>query len=237
MFYIRKAKERGITKTSWLDSKHTFSFGSYHDPEHTHFGFLRVINDDIVEASTGFGGHPHKNMEILTYVLKGAVAHKDSMGNGSTINAGEIQIMSAGSGVTHSEMNPSTKDPFHLLQIWFFPKSKNTQPAYGQKPVAETEKRGKLCLIVSPNGENNSLLINQDIHVFAGLFTGQETHTHTLQQNHVAWVHVAKGAITINDTQLNAGDGVGITDTQSINISGGKDAEILVFDMDLTNVI
>jgi quercetin 2,3-dioxygenase len=228
---IRRSNERGFADHGWLKSFHTFSFADYFDPEHVEFGPLRVINEDRVEAGAGFGTHGHRDMEIISYVLAGALAHKDSMGNGSTIKPGDVQRMSAGTGVRHSEFNPSPGEPVHFLQIWIRPAKRNIEPSYEEKRFAPEEKRGRLRLIVSPNRADGSLLIHQDARVYAGLFTGSERAELVVAPGRRIYLHVARGALTANGTALEAGDALRITDGAPLTLQDGRDAEVLVFDL------
>lgn len=231
MFDIRKAEDRGLSDHGWLYSKHTFSFSHYYDPKQVGFSDLLVINDDKVAADKGFGTHPHKDMEIFSYVLEGELAHKDSMGNGSTIYPGDVQMMSAGSGILHSEMNPQADKPVHFLQIWIVPDRKGVTPRYQQVHFSDEDKRGKLRLIISPNGENGALSVYQDVQVYAGLFNGDEKASLKIDDSRYIYVHVARGDITLNGHQLHAGDGVRIRNEKELKFSDGKNAEVLVFDM------
>lgn len=231
MIELRKSTERGHVNMGWLDTYHSFSFGEYYDPEHMGFGPLRVINDDRIEAAKGFGTHGHRDMEIITYVLEGGIAHKDSMGNGSVIRPGNVQRMSAGKGVMHSEFNPSKDAPTHLLQIWIEPNVKGVTPSYEEKNFDNVEKRGMLRLIASPDGGNGSVTIHQDAKVYAGLFDGAERATVQLEAGHMAYVHVARGQISVNGKVLNAGDGLKAVDETKIEITDGQQAEVLVFDL------
>ncbi|MEJ0062740.1 MAG: pirin family protein [Alphaproteobacteria bacterium] len=230
MIAIRKAEERGAANFDWLDTKHTFSFGQYYDPKFMGFGPLRVINDDRVAPAKGFGTHPHDNMEIVTYILEGALEHKDSMGTGSVILPGDVQRMSAGTGITHSEYNPSKTDPVHLLQIWFLPKKRGIQPSYEQKHFPSQDKRGKLVLVGSETGRNGSVVINQDVDMYAALIDKNEVITHALSSSRRAWVHVARGSVSLNGQVLKAGDGVAVAD-ETIRLENGRDAEIILFDI------
>ncbi len=228
---IRRSNERGFADHGWFKSYHTFSFADYFDPEHVEFGPLRVINEDRVQAGGGFGTHAHRDMEIISYVLGGELAHKDSMGNGSTIRPGDVQRMSAGSGVRHSEFNPSAALPVHFLQIWIQPDKPNIEPSYEEKRFSAEEKRGRLRLIVSPDRADGSLAIHQDARVYAGLFTDDERAELKVQKGRRLYLHVARGAITANGTVFEAGDALRITDGEALNLSGGRDAEVLVFDL------
>jgi hypothetical protein len=228
---IRRSAERGFADHGWLKSFHTFSFADYFDPEHVEFGPLRVINEDRVAAGEGFGTHAHRDMEIISYVLAGELAHKDSMGNGSTIRPGDVQRMSAGTGIRHSEFNPSQNLETHFLQIWIQPSVNNIAPSYEEKRFADEEKRGRLRLIVSPDRAEGSLLIHQDARIYAGLFDGAEKQTLRVEPGRRIYVHVARGRLTANQIVLDAGDALKITAGTSLNIDQGHDAEVLVFDL------
>jgi quercetin 2,3-dioxygenase len=228
---IRRSEERGFADHGWLKSFHTFSFADYFDPEHVEFGPLRVINEDRVQAGAGFGTHGHRDMEIISYVLSGELAHKDSMGNGSSIKPGDVQRMSAGSGVQHSEFNPSPTEAVHFLQIWIQPSERGIKPSYEEKRFSTEEKRGKLRLIVSPNAAEGSLLIHQDAQVYAGLFTDAEQAHLTVKAGRRIYVHVARGAINANGQRLQAGDALKIAESTSLHLEGGHEAEVLVFDL------
>ncbi|HUH31825.1 MAG TPA: pirin family protein [Rhodanobacter sp.] len=231
MMQIRKAADRGVAEHGWLSSRHTFSFASYMDPEQIGFSDLRVINEDRVAPGQGFGTHPHRDMEIFSYVLEGALAHSDSMGTGSVIKPGDVQLMSAGTGVTHSEFNGSDDAPVHFLQIWIVPKQPGGKPVYQQRQFAEAEKRGHLRLIISPDGRDQSLRIQQNTVVYAGLFNGDESATLTLPADRHAYVHVARGSIELNGERLAAGDGARLRNPQTLQFGAGKEAEVLVFDL------
>jgi redox-sensitive bicupin YhaK (pirin superfamily) len=228
---VRRSSERGFADHGWLKSFHTFSFADYFDPEHVEFGPLRVINEDRVAGGAGFGTHGHRDMEIISYVLEGELAHKDSMGNGSTIRPGDVQRMSAGTGVRHSEFNPNPKVPVHFLQIWVQPAARNIEPSYEEKRFSAQEKRGRLRLIVSPDRADGSLLIHQDARVYAGLFTGDERAEFRTAPGRRIYLHVARGALTANGTALEAGDALRITDGAALRLSDARDAEVLVFDL------
>jgi redox-sensitive bicupin YhaK (pirin superfamily) len=229
MLTIRKGTDRGVTNFGgWLDSRHTFSFGEYHDPNHHQFRVLRVINDDRVAPGGGFPTHPHRDMEILTCVLSGQLEHRDSMGNGEVIHAGEWQAMTAGTGITHSEFNPSQKEPVHLLQIWVFPDRRGRTPGYQQKQFTDADKRGKWALVASPTGEDGSLVIHQDARVYQTKLAGEEVR-HELAPGRAAFVHVATGSATVNGTKLAAGDAVAVEDESEVIVDG--DGEVLLFDL------
>jgi redox-sensitive bicupin YhaK (pirin superfamily) len=228
---VRRSEERGFADHGWLKSFHTFSFADYFDPDHVEFGPLRVINEDRVQAGAGFGTHAHRDMEIISYVLSGELAHKDSLGNGSTIRPGDVQRMSAGSGVRHSEFNPSPSRATHFLQIWIQPSERNIAPSYEEKRFSADEKRGRLRLIVSPDRAEGSLLIHQDARVYAGLFDGTEKAELTVGTGRRIYVHVARGQLTANDVELAAGDALKVTEGSHLRIARGHDAEVLVFDL------
>ena len=231
MTEIRRSNERGYADHGWLKSFHTFSFADYFDPEHVQVGPLRVINEDRVAAGQGFGTHGHRDMEIISYVLDGELAHKDSMGNGSTIRPGDVQRMSAGSGVRHSEFNPSSTQPAHFLQIWIQPNAQGIEPSYEEKRFSVQEKRGRLRIIASPDQADGSVLIHQDARVYAGLFDGSESATLNVEPGRTLYVHVARGTVTANGTVLNGGDAVTLTDTEKLELQNGQQAEVLVFDL------
>ena len=229
MITIRRAGERGHFNHGWLDTYHTFSFADYHDPAHMGFRSLRVINDDRVEPGRGFGTHPHRDMEIVTYVLEGTLAHRDSMGTGSLIKPGEVQRMSAGTGVLHSEVNPSRGEPVHLLQIWILPERRGLQPEYEQKAFPAEERNGKLRLVASQDGREGSVTIHQDASIFTTTLSGGESVTHELAPDRGAWVHVAQGDVEVNGQKLATGDGAAIENESKITISGS--GEVLLFDL------
>jgi redox-sensitive bicupin YhaK (pirin superfamily) len=231
MLEVRRSGERGYADHGWLKSFHTFSFADYFDPQQIEFGPLRVINEDRVAAGAGFGTHGHRDMEILSYVLSGALAHKDSMGNGSTIGPGDVQRMSAGRGVQHSEFNGSPTEPVHFLQIWIQPNAKGIEPSYEEKHFSTEERRGRLCLIASPDRAEASLLIHQDARVYAGLLEGAQSARLQVAVGRLLYVHVARGTITANGTALTAGDALKLTDTATLQLSDAQDAEVLVFDL------
>jgi redox-sensitive bicupin YhaK (pirin superfamily) len=228
---IRRSAERGFADHGWLKSFHTFSFADYFDPEHVEFGPLRVINEDRVQAGAGFGTHSHRDMEIVSYVLSGELAHKDSMGNGSVIKPGDVQRMSAGTGVRHSEFNPSSHEPVHFLQIWIQPAERNIEPSYEEKRFAADEKRGRLRLIVSPDRADGSLLIHQDARIYAGVFDRDERAELKVAHGRRIYLHVARGALTANGSTLEAGDALRISDGSVLVLSQARDAEVLVFDL------
>jgi len=231
MIVLRKAQQRGHADHGWLDSYHTFSFADYYDPREMGWGALRVINEDRVAPGRGFGTHPHRDMEIISYVLEGALAHKDSMGTGSVIRPGDVQRMSAGTGVLHSEFNQSPRDAVHFLQIWIEPNERGIAPGYEQKNFAEGDKRGRLRLIASPDGADGSVKIHQDARVYAAVLDGAETVSHALGPNRKAYVHVARGTVHLNGTALSGGDGAKIEGEPELNLSDAKAAEVLVFDL------
>lgn len=231
MLTLRRSAERGHANHGWLDSFHTFSFANYYDPSHMGFGALRVINDDRIAAGRGFGTHGHRDMEIITYVLDGAIAHKDSMGSGSTIQPGNVQRMSAGRGVMHSEFNPRADKETHMLQIWIEPNVTGIAPEYEEKAFTDVQKRGRLQALVSGDGIDGSMTIHQDVRLYAGLFDGDESATLELAPGRRAWVHVARGSLTVNGVALAAGDAVAISDETRVALSGGDNAEVLVFDL------
>ena len=231
MILIRKSDDRGHANHGWLDSRFTFSFADYYDPAHIHFRTLRVMNDDRIAGGAGFPTHPHRDMDIVTYVLEGALQHRDSMGHGSVIRPGDVQYMSAGTGVTHSEFNASQTETVHLYQIWMFPDRKGHQPTYGQKHFAEADKRGKLRLVASPDGREDSVQIRQDNELYAALLAPGETAKHELKPGRHAYVQVARGSVTLNGKALETGDGAAISEEQSIELAGVQDAEVLVFDL------
>lgn len=231
MLELRPAAKRGIANFGWLYSQHTFSFGHYYDPDQVGFSDLLVINDDRVSAGKGFGTHPHRDMEIFSYVLEGALEHKDSMGTGSVIRPGDVQMMSAGTGILHSEFNESRKEPVHFLQIWIVPDRLGVTPRYAQHHFRTEEKRGRLRLIISPDGADGSLSVYQDARVYAGLFDGAELQRFTLPPQRYAYVHVARGSLLVNGQRMTAGDGARIRNEQLIEFSDGNEAEILLFDL------
>jgi redox-sensitive bicupin YhaK (pirin superfamily) len=231
MLTVRPAAERGHAQHGWLDSWHSFSFADYFDSRHVHFGPLRVINEDRVQANQGFGTHSPADMEIISYVLEGELEHKDSMGTGSIIRPGDVQRMSAGRGVQHSEFNPSADKAVHFLQIWIIPDVRGIAPEYEQRTIPEGEKRGRLRLIASPTGDDASLRLHQDARVLSGLFAGHEQAQYPLTNGRLGYVHLARGAASINGLRLRAGDGAMLRDEAAVRISEGEGAEILVFDL------
>ncbi len=231
MITIRKAEDRGHFDFGWLNTYHTFSFGDYYDPKHTRFKTLRVINEDFVQPGHGFPTHGHRDMEIVTYILEGALQHRDSMGTGSIIRRGDAQRMSAGTGVMHSEANPSTDAPVHLLQIWIFPREQDLQPEYEEKKFSDDEKRNQLRLIVSPDGTDGSVRIHQDAQIFASLLDEGQQVEHELSSGRDAWLQVAAGSVKVNDNALKQGDGAGIRQESKIRITAEEPAEILLFDL------
>ncbi|HEY7099946.1 MAG TPA: pirin family protein [Terriglobales bacterium] len=230
MINIRRSEERGGGNFGWLNTRHTFSFDSYYDPKFMRFRSLRVINEDVVAPGEGFPMHPHQDMEIITYVLEGALGHKDSLGTGSIIRPGDGQRMSAGKGIRHSEMNASDTDSVHLLQIWVMPNRRGVEPSYEQKSFPVEEKQGKLRLIASPDGANGSVTINQDARLYVTLLSPKQEVSHDLTEGRYAWLQVAKGSVELNGKLLKQGDGAA-TDERTLTIVGKEDAEVLVFDL------
>ncbi len=231
MIDIRKSDDRGIANFGWLLSRHSFSFGHYYDPRHTGYGPLLVINDDQVQAGQGFGTHGHRDMEIISYVLDGELAHKDSMGNGSVLRRGDVQRMSAGTGVRHSEFNHSTVHPVHFLQIWIEPAEAGIAPGYEEKHFDAAAKRGRLRLIASPDGADGSLRIHQDARLYASLLDADTAVEHALAQGRRAYVHVARGRITVNGVRLSAGDAAKVEQEASVVLGEAEAAEVLLFDL------
>ena len=228
---IRRADDRGFADHGWLKSFHSFSFANYYDPQHMGFGPLRVINEDRVANGAGFGKHPHNDMEIISYVLSGELEHKDSMGNGSVIRPGDVQRMSAGTGVVHSEYNQSKTEPVHFLQIWIIPDEQGIQPGYEQKFFPDEDKRGRLCIVASPDGRDRSIRIHQNALIFSTLVDGEERVEHDLADGRQAYVHVARGNVTINGEALKSGDALKIRDERNVTIERGEQAEVLLFDL------
>jgi redox-sensitive bicupin YhaK (pirin superfamily) len=231
MFALRRAQQRGHANHGWLNSYHSFSFGNYYDPRHMGFANLRVINDDTVSPSGGFGTHSHRDMEIITYVLDGALEHRDSMGNGSLIHPGDVQRMSAGTGVTHSEFNASDSEPVHFLQIWVLPEKHGLQPSYEQKAFPDEEKRGRLRLVGSRDGRDGSVTIHQDVDLYATRLGAGDSVDHELAEGRKGWVQIAQGSAVLNGERLHPGDGMAIEGPAPIILSGVSEAELLLFDM------
>ena len=231
MMTIRPAASRGRTAIDWLDSWHTFSFGAYHDPQWRGFRSLRVINDDRVAPGGGFDTHPHRDMEIISYVLECALEHKDSLGTGSVITPGEVQRMSAGTGVTHSELNPSRSEPVHFLQIWILPERAGLPPSYEQRAFPTAEKRGKLRLVASRDGREGSVTIHQAVDLYTSLLAPGEVVTHLCTPGRYAWVQVARGSLMLNDTALSTGDGAAVSEETRLTVTATDQAEVLLFDL------
>ncbi|CAG2147973.1 Quercetin 2,3-dioxygenase [Cupriavidus yeoncheonensis] len=231
MIEIRRSEERGYADHGWLKSYHSFSFADYYDPQHTQFGPLRVINEDRVAPGMGFGTHGHRDMEIISYVLEGELAHKDSMGNGSVIRPGDVQRMSAGTGVRHSEYNHAAHDTTHFLQIWIMPNQTGIEPGYEEKRFDAEDKRGRLRLVASSDGAEGSVLVHQDMRLYAGLFDGDESATLALQPGRRAYVYVARGRIAINGQTLETGDAAKLESVDALALTQGEGAEVLVFDL------
>ncbi|MDB5308864.1 MAG: pirin family protein [Gemmataceae bacterium] len=231
MFTIRSSAERGTTRLAWLDSRHTFSFGEYNDPLHHRFRTLRVINDDRIGPGGGFGTHAHRDMEILTYVLSGQLEHRDSMNNGEVIRAGEWQAMTAGTGLLHSEFNPSDAEGVHLLQIWIFPDRRGLTPGYQQRQFPDAEKFGRWLLVASPDGADGSLVIHQDARLYLTQPAPGQTVRHELKPGRGAYLHVSKGVATVNGRNLTAGDGVAVENEPVIEVTGEQNGEVLLFDL------
>ena len=231
MITIRRANERGHADHGWLDTYHTFSFADYHDPAHMGFRALRVINEDRVAPGGGFGTHGHRDMEIITYVLDGALQHRDSMGNGSIIRPGDVQRMTAGTGVTHSEFNPSAGEQVHLLQIWILPERSGLPPGYEQRTFSADERRGRLKLVASRSARDGSLAVHQDADLFAALLSPGQELVHALGPKRHAWVQVARGALAVNGTEVAAGDGVALSEEPRVVLRAEQPTEILLFDL------
>ena len=231
MIAVRKSEDRGHAQHGWLDSRFTFSFAEYHDPTHMGFRALRVINDDHIEAGQGFPTHGHQDMEIITYVLEGAVAHKDSTGTSATVRPGEVQRMSAGTGVRHSEFNPSRTEALHLLQIWIIPEKRGLPPSYEQKAFPDEQLRGKLRLVAHHDGQDGAVRINQDAALYATRLAEGESVAHDLAKGRHAWIHVARGQVRLNGLELKAGDGAAVSDEPKLTLEGRESAEVLVFDL------
>ena len=231
MLTLRKSEDRGYASHGWLESYHSFSFADYHDPAHMGFGPLRVINDDSIAAGMGFGTHGHSDMEIITYVLEGEIAHKDSMGNGSTIRPGDVQRMSAGTGVRHSEFNPSPLNKTHLLQIWIQPSTTGNAPGYEEKHFDRETKFGRLCLVASSDGADGSVTIHQDAKLYVGLFDEKQNAVLELEKNRLYYVHLARGQLNVNGSVLRAGDALMLQNEEQLNLAHGIQAEVLLFDL------
>lgn len=231
MFQLRKSQARGHADHGWLKSQHTFSFASYRDPDHMGFRSLRVINEDRVAPGGGFGTHPHRDMEIISYVLGGAIEHKDSMGNGSVIRPGEVQRMTAGTGLTHSEFNHSKTKGVHFLQIWILPGTKGLKPGYEQKAFAPSERQGQLRLVASQDARQGSVTVHQDLNLYSSLLTAGEAVQYTLPQGRHAWIQLVEGALQVGDIKLEAGDGLAISDESQLNLTTPSSAHFLVFDL------
>jgi quercetin 2,3-dioxygenase len=231
MLTLRRSSERGHADHGWLDTYHTFSFADYHDPDHMGFGVLRVLNQDRVHAGHGFPRHGHRDMEIVSYVLDGVLQHQDSLGNGSEMRPGEVQLMSAGTGVLHSEFNGSKEHGLHFLQMWILPAKQATKPRYEQKDFPAAERRGRLRLVVAPDGKDGALTIGQDARLFVGLLDGAERVTHALAPGRVGWLHVARGELVANGQRLGPGDGAAVVDEKSLVLEKGTGAELVLWDL------
>ena len=231
MLEITRAEDRGVAEHGWLSSRHTFSFANYHNPKQIGFSDLLVINDDRVAPGKGFGQHSHRDVEIFSYVLEGALEHKDTLGTGAVIRPGDVQTMSAGSGVAHSEFNHSQTETVHFLQIWIMPNRQGVKPRYQQKHFSPESKRGRLTTIISPDGKDGSLTLYQDANIYAGLFDGAETATFEVPDDRYAYVHVARGSLSVNQEQLGAGDGLRVRREKQLRFERGDDAEVIVFDL------
>lgn len=231
MITVRKANDRGHADHGWLNTWHTFSFAGYDDPAHMQFSVLRVLNEDRVQPGMGFGTHPHRDMEIITYVLEGALEHRDSMGNGTVIRPGEVQLMSAGKGITHSEYNPSGEETVHFFQIWIFPERSSLVPGYEQKFYSDAEKRGRFRLVASHDGRDGSLTIHQDAEMYAALLAPGDELSHAVRVTRHAWIQVAEGRVLVNDVRLGAGDGAAVSDGQLLTVKAEESSEVLLFDL------
>ncbi len=231
MIQVRKANDRGHADHGWLNTYHTFSFSSYQDCNHMRFRSLRVMNEDVVAPGQGFGTHPHNDMEIVTYVLEGALEHRDSMGNGEVLRPGEFQRMTAGTGITHSEFNPSESEPVHLYQIWLLPERKGIEPSYEQKRFSDEERHNQLRLVASRDAEHGSLLIHQDARIFLSKIDAGKEIKHELKEHRHAWLQVLRGTVSLNGTDLGTSDGVAVSDERSLTIQANTDAEIMLFDL------
>jgi len=231
MVTLRPASQRGRTQIDWLDSRHTFSFGDYYEPDQMSFRSLRVINDDRVAPGAGFGTHGHRDMEIITYVLDGELEHRDSLGTGDVLRRGDVQRMTAGTGIRHSEFNPSKTDPVHFLQIWVLPERTGLAPGYEQQTFAEADKRGRLRLIAAHDGRDGALTIHQDVELFAAVLNASDTVTHDFQNGRSGWVQVARGQIELNGQPLGEGDGASVVNEKRIELMARDNAEVLLFDL------
>jgi len=231
MIEIRRQQARGRSRTGWLDSRHTFSFAEYHDPDWMGFGVLRVVNDDRVAPGAGFGMHPHRDMEILSYVVEGSIEHRDSLGHRAVVRPGEIQRMSAGTGVTHSEFNPSETEALRFLQIWIVPERRGIDPGYEQKPFPLDESRGRLLLVASRDGRDGSVIVHQDVAVHAGRFAEGDRHAHRLGGGRRAWLQVVRGGVTANGVALEEGDGASVQGEETLEILATSEAEVLLFEL------
>ena len=231
MLRLRKGNERGSANLGWLDSKHTFSFADYNDPDHMGFGNLRVINEDRVQPGQGFGTHGHRDMEIISYIIDGALEHKDSMGNGSVMRPGDVQRMTAGSGVQHSEYNPSSDTAVHFLQIWILPQTRDLTPCYEQKAFMEEEKSNQLRVIISRDGRDNSMTIHQDVDLYASLLTADCLLSHSFRKGRKGWLQVVLGDVDVNEMHLVSGDGLALQDCDQVRVNALSDTELLLFDM------
>ncbi len=231
MIKIRKSKDRGYADHGWLKTYHTFSFSDYQDPDHMQFRSLRVMNEDVVAPGQGFGTHPHRNMEIVTYVLEGALEHKDSMGNGEILRPGEFQRMTAGTGITHSEFNPSQTEPVHLYQIWLFPDQQSLEPSYEQKSFPQSERLNLFRLVASKTGESGSLIIHQDARIYLAIIEAKQSIQFDLSPGRSAWLQVLRGSIQLNGVTADAGDGFAISDETTLAIEATEEAEVMLFDL------
>jgi len=231
MLTLRKSEQRGHANHGWLESYHTFSFANYYDPDNMAFRSLRVINEDYIQQGMGFGTHSHKDMEIITYVLEGALEHKDSMGNSSVIYSGEVQRLSAGTGITHSEYNHSKTDLAHILQIWILPDRAGIKPEYEQKAFTSEEKQDQLKLVVSKDGRDNSVTAHQDLNIYAAIISPKSEVAYTIPKNRHTWLQVVRGKVIVNDLTLAAGDAVAVETSQTLNLIGETESEILIFDL------
>lgn len=231
MVTVRRSEERGHAERGWLESRHTFSFADYYDPRHMGFRALRVINEDWIAPGRGFGTHPHRDMEIVTYVLEGALEHQDSMGNTEVIRPGEVQRMTAGTGVTHSEYNHSAEEPVHLFQIWLLPEQAGLEPGYEQRSWSEEEKRGRLRLVGARDGRDGAVTIHQDVELYLGVLSPGESVTHPLRAGRHAWLQVLRGEVTINGRDLRAGDAAAVSEEEALELTAAGDTEVMLFDL------